>query len=553
MSGAIQTLRASDDGKKIVISTLGNGAFGTYAATPDHFYEITYASETSTWLVKELPTMLQSPNVNTYIQDNNSLNSNLFGLSKLGNRIVYLSQFEEINTVYNCHLNYIQYDTAWTTHFDIPTNFYINNTVFNNTVQVDPFVVRTYTGKTIILIFTPDVNGYIQATMRVIGSQEPPFQSSYTDQIFISASVISTAGVQTRIVNQSTDSIYVHEVNKAAVPPPPYYALFKMNPAMISNNIVFHDQPAQSLSDLYDNINSAVATDQYFKLEISFNTSDHTPNEYVKFTQIKWTDASRNATSTLPDYVLDTRNQAIQPQTVSIITEVGPITNEYIDSGTYDERVKLPFTMKSTSTQLKRQYNTTSQTPDKFTLVTNNPTAPSVAFGDILSYETKAIQEEAGVLDCSGRLDSLTIPEQQLNNIMFALIKSWKEAHPGVLSDDFDMTDLRTHFNAVIKGIVSDISNIPLQFYVGMRLYNENLSTPDLALVGCTSDGNIDNAYTSVSGQFNPVDNGNIHTTALNNGTTFDYQENANAQTSVIVNKYIWTWILFDDTITEKP
>lgn len=553
MRGSIQTLRASDDGKKIVVSTRGNGAFGTYTSTPDHFYEISYSTESATWLVKELSTMLQSPNVNTYIQDNNPKNSNLFGLSKLGNRIVYLSNFEQANGQYNCHLKYIQYDTAWTVGFNIPNDFEINDTVFDNTVQLDPFVVRTYTGKTIILMFTPTINNTIQATMRVLTDEEPPFQSVYTDQIFISAVITSDAGVDTMIKNQSTDSIYVYEINKAAVPPPPYYALFQMNPATISNNIKFEpDQNStyQYLSDLYDNIdtNTADPSQPYFTLDISFNGSDHTPDEYVKFTQIKWTDASHNAVSTLSDYVLDTRTPALQAQSVSIRTEVGHITNEYTELVAYDERVKLPFTMKSEST-LTRQYNTTSQNPDKFTLVTNNPTAPSVAFGDTLSYETKEVQEEADVLDCSGRLNTLTIPGEQLNNIMFALIKNWKEAHPGVQGADFEIVYLRTHFNAVIKGIVSDISNIPLQFYVGMRLYNDELEAGNLALVGCTDEANIDNAYAAVSSQFNPSDLTTGFTTSLNGTTGGD----DNSLTSVVVNKTIWTWILFDESITERP
>jgi hypothetical protein len=552
MSGAIQTLRASNDGKKIVLSTQGNGAFGTHDDTPDHFYEISYSTESTTWLVKELSTMSQSSNVNTYIQDNNSKNSNLFGLSKLGNRIVYLSKFDEQSTKYNCHLKYIQYNTAWTVNFDILNDFEINNTVFDNTVQLDPFVVRTYTGKTIILMFTPTINNTIQATMRVLNDEEPPFQSVYTDQIFISATIDSDAGVQTRIENQSSDSVYVYEVNKASVPPPPYYALFQMNPATISNNIEFAPNQAsthQTLGELYDNINTANPTEKYFTLDMSFNESDHTQNEYVKFTQIKWTDVSRNALSTLSDYVLDTRN-LLQAQSVSIRTEVGPITNEYIDSGNYDTRVKLPFTMKSESTELTRQYTTTpSQDPNKFTIVTNNPTAPSVAFGDTLSYETKEVQEEADVLDCSGRLNTLTIPDEQLNNIMFALIKNWKEAHPNVQAADFNINNLRTHFNAVIKGIVSASPNIPLQFYVGMRLYNEDSVAANLALVGCTDEANIDNAYDAVSGQFNPTDIDLGGTTSFT-GTT---QGDDNPLTSVVVNKNIWTWILFDESIIERP
>lgn len=550
MSGAIQTLRTSNDGKKIVLSTRGNGQFGTYANQDDHFYEISYAYETNTWIVKNLNTLNQSLNVNTYIQGNNSKNSNLIGLSKLGNRIVYLSTFNENGTSYNCHLNYIQYDTAWTTNFDIPTDFEINNDVFENTIQVDPFVVRTYTDKTIILIFTPTINSKVQATMRVLNDEEPPFQSTYTSEIFISATIDSTAGVQTRIENQSTDTIYVHEVNKASVTKPPYYALFEMNPATISNNIMFSSEATQTLSALYDNINNADPTDKYFELDMTFNEADHIPNEYVKFTQIYWTDSSRNAITTLPDFVVDNRSSGeLSAVEVNIKTEVANITAAYTEIPDYDERVKLPFTMTSTST-LTRQYVTTNQNPNKFTIVTDNSNAPQFAFNNKLSYETSPPITEIlnQALDCSGRLTSLTISDEQLNNIMFALIVSWKADHPGVLSADFDMDDLRSQFNNVIKGIVSDASNIPLQFYVGMRLYNEDSDLAQLALTGCTDESTVNTTDPAITDQFVPPDGGPL--TTQFDGTTEGVETSMN---SVVVNKKIWTWILFDENIDPKP
>jgi hypothetical protein len=229
-------------------------------------------------------------------------------------------------------------------------------------------------------------------------------------------------------------------------------------------------------------------------------------NSNNRFKEMKWNHNSVNTNVTLPDFfsnqnalsITNLTNNTNNEQDINVKIDVSGITTYDTDTtGTTLGSVKLPY--KLTATPQSRTYKATpsSGQANNINVIKTSSGAPTQSDSTNLSVtiDTPTLLSESGKLTCQSSLTKINIPDSDLNNILYDLMRKHKSANPSQTT--FTLQDTRNLIDNKMSGIVSEVDNVPLNFYVAVRLFNNDAGTNKIGGVGAATD--VNTAITSVT------------------------------------------------------
>jgi len=311
-----------------------------------------------------------------------------------------------------------------------------------------------------------------------------------TTPVYINGNVASLLNIGDYYAQYETASINIYEGTKVVAPE--LYAKFNMPMGTFVNQIDVSGNDYTLIEILYDSL--ATGTTQTTTTIFKYTQPDLSG---IPLTQLKWSAVDVSGTVSLPDYFInETENNLVDTNDSNIVItiDVSGVTKTGTGTGTVTgSGIVLPYKISANNTT--RNYaiseNYISANSDKTLVLSEVPvTVTSVT----ASQHTLALSipnnlnVSSGELTCSGELTTFDISDVDLNSIIVDLMKQ----HTGeriTTIEEVRALFYNTDGTTKIQGIISPTANTNVDFYVAVKLFNDNTTpTERLNAVGAIND-----------------------------------------------------------------
>ena len=351
------------------------------------------------------------------------------------------------------------------------------------------------------------------------------------DYVYFKGDLEGVLAVDSAYKESETASIYTFSQNKqVGRTKPQFYVKFWVDIDTIKNAIdISYNSTGGTLSDasknalvaeLYDSIDATPTHTNLFKFnELTYNATGNSQivdGSNIRFKEMKWNNNSVKANVSLPDFFVNPVGLTISPQVESKITvtiDVSGITTYDVTNG----NVKLPYKLTADPTN-SRTYRVNDDKNKINIIKTNNdPPGPSESSQLYVEIAADTALNESSSLECKSSLTKIKITDEELNAILYDLILRHKNSQTTAGTFTFTFNDVKNLINNNISGIVSVVDNVPLNFYVAVKLFNNTSGAEKINGVGAATDvtnNNPLNLFTTSDNKGRKINNGNVDTFA---------------------------------------